>query len=230
MTKVLARDITIVTTDWEPYFASTLEEGGVLTEIVKTAFKRKGHKISLQWYPWKRCMVLVAKGKRDIALGAYFSKERAKTYYYSDPFFDINVGIIALKEAGITSYSSLHELKEYTIGVTKNWVNSAEFDKADYLRKDISQSHIITIRKLFGRRIDMIVTSIPVFQYEVGRLKHHNLSEIVVLNPLLSTNELYLISSIKLKDHKKIIQDFNKGLAEIKKDGTYGKIFSKHGF
>lgn len=226
----LARDISMVTVDWAPLYASNLKGGGVLTEVVKSAFKRKGHNATLQWHPWKRCMVLVGKGKSDIAMGAYFSKERARNYLYSDPFFEVNIGLVALKEIGITSYKSLQELKKYTIGVNKHWVNSPQFDAATYLKKDYSQTHIVTLRKLFGRRIHMIVTSIPVLQYEVGRMKHHSLSEVVILDPLLATNKLYLISGFKLKDHKQIIQDFNEGLAEIKKDGTYGKIFAKHGF
>lgn len=228
--KISARDIAMVTVDWEPYYASNLENGGVVVDLVKTAFKRKGHTATIQWYPWKRSLVLVAEGKKGILVGAYYSKERAKTYLFSDPLFEINVGLIALKETGITSYKSLTELKNYTIGVNKNWVNTPKFDAATYLKKDYSQTHITTIRKLFGRRIDMIVASIPVFQYEVSKMKHHDLSEVVVLKPLLATNKLYILSGLQLLDHKQIIHDFNKGLAEIKQDGTYGKIFSKHGF
>ncbi|WP_163832113.1 substrate-binding periplasmic protein [Spartinivicinus ruber] len=228
--KTYARDIKIVGTDWEPFSASTLESGGVLTEIVVTAFKRKGYNAEIQWYPWKRCLVLTSKGERDVLMTAYYSEQRAKKYLYSDPLFQIDIGLVALKEAGISSYKSLRDLEKFTIGVTKNWVNSAEFDAANYLKKDVSLTHITTMRKLFGRRIDMIVTSIPVFQYEVNRMKYHSLSEVTILDPILTKNNLHILSGFKVADYKKIIQDFNEGLSEIKQDGSYGKIFSKHGF
>lgn len=225
-----ARAVSIVATDWAPYFASTLKNGGVLSEIVIKALKRKEHYATIRWYPWNRCLMLVAKGEADFVLGAYFNEARTDTYHYSAPLFEVNLALVALKEADITSYKSLKDLKPYTIGVTKYWINTPAFDAATYLTKDQSLTHIANIRKLFGRRLDMIVTSIPVFQYEVAKLRYHNLSEVVVLDPLLGTNKLYLISGQTLEDHKKITEDFNQGLAEIKDDGTYGKIFAKHGF
>ncbi|WP_163834670.1 substrate-binding periplasmic protein [Spartinivicinus ruber] len=219
----------MVTSEWEPFFASTLKNQGVLIEIAKTAFMRKGHSAKIQWYPWKRCMYLTAKGKKDIAIG-YFSKERAKTYLYSKPFFEVDIGLVALKETNLSSYKSLKDLKPYVIGVNKGWVNSSEFDSATYLNKDYSLLHHTTIRKLFGKRIDMIVTSIPVFRYEVNKMNKYSLSDVVILKPLLSKNGLYLFSSFNVKDHRQIIQDFNEGLTEIQQDGTYEKIFIEHGF
>ena len=56
------------------------------------------------------------------------------------------------------------------------------------------------------------------------------MSEVVVLSPILGKKGLHLMMGRKIPDHEKIIADFNKGLKEIREDGTYGRILSSHGF
>ena len=227
---IQAREISMVTVDWEPYYASSLDNGGVYTEIVTTAFKRAGHKATVRFLPWKRALKYVEEGKNDIVMGAYYNEERNKIYYYSDSCMTLHTGLVAHKKLGITSYKSLKDLKPYKIGVNRGWIYTPDFDSADYLQKDEATNQMVNIRKFFKRRVDLIAITIEIFQYEVSKLKHHDMSEIVVLDPLLAENGLYLMMGRKIPDHEKIIADFNKGLKEIREDGTYGKLLSDHGF
>ncbi len=45
----------------------------------------------------------------------------------------------------------------------------------------------------------------------------------------LSSNKLYVTSGLKNPKHQELIQAFNKGLEEIKANGTYNAIFAKYG-
>jgi polar amino acid transport system substrate-binding protein len=227
---IQARDISMVTVDWEPYYASSLDKGGVYTEIVKTAFKRVGHTASVRFLPWKRALKYVEEGKNDIVMGAYFNEERNKIYIYSDSCMTLHTGLVAHKSLGITSYKTLKDLKSYKIGINRGWIYTPEFDSADYLKKDEATNQMVNIRKFFKKRVDMIAITIEIFQYELSKLKHHDMSEVVVLNPLLGEKGLHLMMGRKIPDHEKIIADFNKGLKEIREDGTYGSILSSHGF
>jgi polar amino acid transport system substrate-binding protein len=227
---IQARDISMVTVDWEPYYASSLDKGGVYTEIIMTAFKRVGHKATIKFLPWKRALKYVAEGKNDIVMGAYYNKEREKTYFFSDSCMTLHSGLVAHKNLGITEYKSLKDLKPYKIGINRGWIYSPEFDSADYLQKDEATNQMVNIRKFFKRRVDMIAITIEIFQYEISRMKNHDMSEVVVLNPHLGEKGLHLMMGRKIPDYKKIIADFNRGLKEIRNDGTYGSILSSHGF
>jgi len=227
---IQAREISMVTVDWEPYYASSLKNGGVYTELVKTAFERVGHKATIKFLPWKRALKYVADGKKDIVMGAYYSKERENQYLFSDSCMTIHTGLIAHKKVGITSFKTLKDLKPYKIGVNRGWVYTPEFDAADYLKKDEASNQMVNIRKFFKRRVDIIAITIEIFQYEVSRLKGHDMSEVVVLDPLLGEKGLHLMMGLKIPDHKQVIADFNKGLKLIRDDGTYGSILSDHGF
>ena len=57
-----AREISMLTVDWEPYYASTLKNGGVYIEIVTTAFKRVGHSATITFLPWTRALKYVEDG------------------------------------------------------------------------------------------------------------------------------------------------------------------------
>lgn len=228
--KLAAREISMVTNDWAPFFGSELENDGAVTVIVKAAFQRVGHNAEIKFVPWLRALKLVKYGEHDLLMGAYYSDERSKTYLYSDPFWDIKLGLVAPKSLNINHYSKLQDLTPYKIGIVQGWVNSPEFDAADYLNKQETTNQILNVRKLLKNRVDMIVTSYDIFRYEVATQSGYTHSDFVFIQPPLNSHKLHLIVSHQLPEGKKIIRDFNKGLAAIKQDGTYDKILKEYGF
>ena len=227
---IQARQITMVTVDWEPYYASSLKNDGAYTEIVKTAFKRVGHQATISFLPWTRALKYVKDGKYDIVMGAFYNEERDKIYYFSDSCMTLHSGFVAHKNLGITSYKSMQDLKPYRIGVNRGWIYTPEFDSADYLKKDEATNQMINFRKFIMKRVEIIAITIEIFKYELSKTKDHDMSEFVVLDPLLDKKGLHLMMGRKIPDHKKVIADFNRGLKEIREDGTYGSILSDHGF
>lgn len=227
---VEAREISMVSTDWPPYYSSELKNEGVVTVIVRTAFQRAGRNASIKFIPWGRAMKLVEYGEHDLLMGAYYTEERSKKYLYSDPFFDIKVGLVAMKSLNVQSYSKLQDLTPFTIGVSRGWANSPEFDEANYLKKEEATNQILNVRKLFKNRIDMIAISFEAFRYEVATMAEHSADDVVFLQPPLNISSIYLMVSLNIPERELIITDFNQGLAEIKQDGTYELILKEYGF
>ncbi|MCJ8297503.1 MAG: transporter substrate-binding domain-containing protein [Pseudomonadales bacterium] len=224
-----SQNIKMVTTEWEPYYSSNLEAGGVVTAVVVAAFKKVGHETTINWYPWSRALKIVEYGGADVVMGAYYSEERTEKYYFSDPFFSIDVGLIALKNLGIDHYKSLKSLAPYTIGAVRGWVYTDEFDSANFLKKQLTVNQVMSIRMLFAGRIDMVVASIPVFIHETRHIPKHEIKETIVLKPLLDSRSLYLMFSKKNNNSLTLLEDFNRGLSEIRADGTLEKIISRYG-
>ena len=47
--------------------------------------------------PWKRALLSLQQGKVDIIIGIYWTKERARKYYYSSPFLQNEARVFVLK-------------------------------------------------------------------------------------------------------------------------------------
>lgn len=224
-----SRTISMQTVAWEPFYSNTLLNNGVINEIVDSAFKRSGHTTEVQFVSWRRAMRNVKTGNTDALLGAFYTEKRDKEYRVSDPIFEIDIGLIALKGLGIVQYDSLDDLKKYTIGVGDEWSYGEQFDNAD-LNKETVISSTQNVKKLLSNRVDLITMAIPVFHYERNLLEHNKDDEIVVLSPLLASQPIYIMIGKSLEDGEQLIKDFNLGLKAIKADGTYNNILKKHGF
>ncbi len=221
--------ITLGTSEWGPYFASTLKNNGPLAEVVTEAFKRSGYEVEIQFMDWNRAVALSADGKLDGLFGCYQSKERAEVLELSQPFGEATVVLFAKKGANI-SYSSLEDLKPYKIGTMRGNKVTDEFDSASYLKKDPANKLEINIKKLLAERIDLFVESRFVALDMINSQFAQDKDKIEVLSPPLKTNTLHVGISKKIGDAKKIQEDLDAGLKAIKDDGTMDNILKSHGF
>lgn len=224
---VQSRTINMVTVDWAPFYSSELEKNGVVTAIVQEALRRSDLESTIRFIPWKRALVLVENGEYDAVMGGYYTDARAEKYLYSDPIFDVDVGLVALKELGFSRYDSLQDLTPYRIGVSLGWANGKAFDEADYLTKEEASNQILNVRKLFRQRVDMIAISFAVFQYETNSLNHSKLEDVVYIQPPLSKSSLYLLVSKNILDGQDVVHAFNRGLNQMRKDGTYNRLLKE---
>lgn len=224
-----ARAIKMVTAQWAPFYSDQLPRGGPVAEIAVEAFKRTGHQATVEYLPWSRALRKATALEADIVLGAYYTDVRAKTFNFSAPILTVNVGLVTNSNTGIKSYSSLRDLSHFRIGVAKGWANSPEFDAASYLNKDLAKNQILNIRKLSYDRVDMIAIAFEVFRYEDSKIHPHSPPKRhVFLEPLLSKSTLHLMISKQFADDAEIISDFNRGLQQMKDDGSYAKILKAH--
>lgn len=225
-----AATVEVTTVNWAPYYGDTLDDGGVIAALARAAFEQQGHEMTVAFIPWKRAMAMTKRGKYDAVLGAYYSDDRAKDFIFSEPFYEIEVGFMALNDLGMASYDSLTDLKGYTIGYNDGWAYGEAFEEADYLNKQAASNQTLNVRKLFGDRVDMVAMARGIFRYEVSKLENASLSDVTFVEPLLMTGKLHMMFG---EDHPKAEQlrdDFNAGLKAIRANGTYDEIVDAYGF
>ena len=225
-TGLQAREIAMLTVEWAPHYGSELPEQGLTTAIVKAAFKAGGHDSAVDFIPWARALKEVEEGKADIVMGAYHNKEREEIYIFSDPIYFLELGLIARPGLGVSRYDDLRDLTPYSIGISRGFANSEEFDSASYLDKHVATFPNLNIRKLFRGRIDMAVMNFDLFRYE-ARKEGFCISDVEFMEPPLETHGLYLMASRNIDDGEKIIQDFNRGLDRIRKNGEFDRIVGR---
>ncbi len=228
--EIHAKDISMVATDWEPYYGNELKEGGVITKLATAAFKRAGFNTTISFVPWARALKQVEDGESDVLLGAYYNKERAVTYIPSEGFYSIETALVANKSLGISKWGSLEELKPYRIGVARGYANSEAFDKADFLQKHVVGNPLQNLQKLSLGRVDMIVIAAGRLNYEASKKSKVDINSLVLLTPVLAKNSLHITGSRKTDGMKAKIKAFNTAIKEMKADGSFNHILKSYGF
>ena len=148
--------IRIATLNWEPYIGQTITNEGFMAEVTREIFKRVGYKVEYIYLPWKRAVKMAEQGKFDGYFPAYWSKQREEKSIFTNSIISGPVVFFKIKGSDI-SFKKLEALKPYRIGVVHGFVNTTEFDKADYLNKEKVTTNLQNIKKLFAGRIDLIV-------------------------------------------------------------------------
>ncbi len=228
---VTADEITIVSCDWKPYAGQDLPGYGFTSEIIAKALENVGHKATFKFLPWKRVMYTVKAGKYDAAYSAYYSDERAKNFALTEPYANSKLVLISKKGKNI-KYSKLNDLSSYSIGVVRGYVNTPEFDNADYLKKIEATDDLASIRMLFRERMDLIVMDkfVAIYNLKNSPTLEGDFSDVEFLKPPLKIQPIYCMFSRAKPGFEKKIADFNKGLKAITEDGTVKAIMKKSGF
>jgi len=221
------KEIILATDNWAPFYSPKLESNGFFTEVVKTAFKRVGYNCKIKFVPWKRALEQSKTGHYHGLLGAFFKKSREEFYTYSDSVYKTNMVFFSLKEKNI-KFKKLEDLSKYKVGVTRGYHYSKEFDSAINIQKEEVSKLEQNIYKLLNNRIDLFVDSREVVLWLLKTKFTKESKLIKIINPALANKDLYITISKKVKNHKEIIKQFNKGLKEIKQDGSYQKIIERH--
>jgi len=145
-------------------------------------------------------------------------------FYLSDPFKSGPVGLFKRKGFDFT-FKGLESLKPYKIGVVRGYVNEEKFDKATYLNKEEAADELTNIKKLLANRMDFMVADKFVGFHLLKKNMPEMQMQMEFVEPPLIVQELYICINKKTKDAKKKIDAFNKGLASMKKDGTFEKLY-----
>lgn len=221
--------VSIATLDWSPYVGEDLEGYGFTTEILRVAFERAGYKLKVTFMPWARGLLETESGNYDAIYPAYYSEERTQNYIYSDAFAEGPIVFYKRKGDAIT-YTKLEDLKPYRIGVVRGFVNTAEFDAADYLQKDVVDRDEQNLQKLVLGRIDLAVVDKFAAQYIFASTFPEGKDQLEFIEPPLDVKPLYVMFSRKIPNGEELMKAFNTSLKQMIADGTIDEILTKYGF
>lgn len=223
-----AGTVRIATLDWEPYIGQKLENQGYVAEVVREAFAASDHSVEFDFMPWARVVKTAAAGKVNAYGPEYYSDEVAKDFIFSDPFPGGPLGFFKRAGENIT-WKDLPDLRPYKIGVVQGYVNTEEFDNADYLQKEEVTGDETNIKKLLGGRIDLFVADKFVGKYVAQQVVPEKADQMEFVEPALEEKDLYLCFPRTLANSQALADAFNAGLAKLKDAGRITEIQKKHG-
>jgi polar amino acid transport system substrate-binding protein len=229
---VFAKDTVILAneTNWLPYYGKDLKKGGYITEVIRQSFNRVGYSIEVKWLPWKRALSLAEKGKVHGLGGAYYTKDRAKNFYFSKSILTLQIVFMKKKGTNIT-YRNLRGLKGKRIGIGRGYAIPEKVQAAKYLTFDEAPDMEVNLKKLMAGRLDIILGTKQLNMYLVNTKYPQYRNKLEVTGKPVKNQTVHLAISKRASGNpSKIVKDFDKGLRMIQKDGTLKKIKQEFGF
>jgi len=114
----------------------------------------------INFYPWKRALLMMEKGEADVLIGPYKTKERTKYLDYSNfSFYEDEILLYTLADSKINWSGEISNITDLKIGVIGGWSLGEEFelikDKLNVLYLD-NINQLFTMLKL--KRIDIAIS------------------------------------------------------------------------
>ncbi len=220
--------ITIATLEYAPWTGKNLKSNGFVNHVITEAFQRRGYSVKFTYLPWARGVIDTKNGNYSALSYVYWSKDREKEFYLSDPISEEKIVFFHLKSNPIKDWKTLEDLKNYKFGATRGYTYTKEFwdaAKSKRLMVDVTNSDTQNFKKLLAGRIDIfpsgLVNGKSILQKDFDASK----SDLLSIHPKpLSKTTGHLAFTRSRKDSENLVRMFNQGLAELKKEGLYDKF------
>ncbi len=191
-------------------------------DLMKEISKRANFKPEFQNVTFDGIIGGLGNNQYDAAISAMtITPEREKKIDFSEPYFNADQSLMVASDSDI---KSVKDIGDSTVGVqigTTGEIKAKEFKKAGDITGEVRTFDTIedAFSALENGQIDAIINDLAVSQDKANK---SNGSLKVVQN--IPTGEKYGIAFPKGSD---LVKPANKALKEIKKDGTYEKIYKK---
>ncbi|NQK45830.1 ABC transporter permease subunit [Streptococcus suis] len=194
---------------------------GLDVDIINEVIKRSGWNVNQSFPGFDAAVNAVQSGSADALMaGTTITEARKKVFTFSDPYFDTKIVVATTKSNTISSYE---DLKGKTVGV-KNGTAAQAFleenkDKYGFSIKTFDTGDLM-YNSLSTGAVDAVMDDEAVIQYAIQQ--GQDLSIDIAGEAIGS----FGFSVKKGSQYEYLVEDFNKALAAMKKDGTYEKIMN----
>ena len=223
-----AAKVVVVGTDaaYAP-FESQNEKGeivGLTIDVVNAAAKKAGIEVKFVNTPWEGIFNALGQGDRDmIASSVTITDERKQTMDFTDPYFDA-VQLIAVKaNSKIAKFDDLKKLKVgVQTGTTGDEAVTKLLGKTSTSIKRF-ESTPLALKELEAGGVDAVVADNGVV---INYVANNAGAKFKTVSDKAFAPEQYGFA-VK-KGNADLLGKLNKGLAEIKADGSYAAIYAKY--
>ncbi|SUN78317.1 amino acid transporter amino acid-binding protein [Streptococcus macacae NCTC 11558] len=220
--------VVAVSPDYAPFEFKALMKGkdtivGADIKLAKEIADELGVKLELSSMSFDNVLSSLKTGKADIAIsGLSYTKERAKAYDFSTPYYKTENAIL-VKKSDLNKYTSLSSFNKAKVAVQKGTIE-------EKLTKDqLSQSNVTAltamgeaVNELKSGQVDAIDLEKPVAE---GYLTQNK--ELAIAKVALKTGEGDSKAVALPKNSGKLVKTVNKVIKKLKKEGKYKQYISE---
>lgn len=200
------------------------EYKGIDIELINAIAESQGFEIELSPMDFGGIIPAMQANQLDVAIaGMSITEERKKIVDFSTPYFD--AGLIVVVKDDNTTIKSVDDLKGKKVAVKKG-TSGAKYatDNASKLGIDVVQFNDspAMFQEVSNGNADALIEDYPVITYAIAQ---KDLGLKTVGDRL--NGDQYGIAVLK-GENQELLEKINKGLEELKKDGTYDKIIKTY--
>ena len=208
-------------------FESQNEKGEIVgfdIDVVSAVAKKAGIEVKFVNPPWEGIFNNLQQGDRDLLVSAItITDERKQTMDFSAPYFDAQQLIAVKQDSKVAKFDDLKKLKVgVQTGTTGDEVVTKLIGKTSTSVKRF-ESTPLALKELESGGVDAVVADNGVVIHYVA---NNAGAKFKTISDTSFTPEQYGIA-VK-KGNAELLEKINKGLADIKADGTYDKIYAQY--
>ena len=208
-------------------FESQNEKGEIVgfdIDIVKAVAQKAGLEVKFVNTPWEGIFNALKQGDRDLLVSSItITDERKQSMDFSAPYFDAHQ-LIAVK--GDSKVTRFDDLKDLRVGVQTGTTGDETVSKLQGKNStNIKrfESTPLALKELEAGGVEAVVADNGVI---VNYVANNSGSQFKIVSDKGFTPEQYGLAF--KKGNTELLEKFNKGLADIKADGTYATIYKKY--
>ncbi len=221
--------LRLVANFWPPYTDQRILNGGLASDLVQSALRRAGYTTVQSEVPWARVLRGLRIGRYDVAVSAWYSAERSEFADFSQPYLINQLRLVQRRGRGIR-FEQLADLYKYRIAVARGYAYSPAFDSDSRLNKFVVLDFTAGARMVQAQRLDLAVEDELVARYLFkGELASIS-GDLEFLPRPLSESGLHILVSHQHPEHRQIAEAFDQAITEMRRDGSYARIFQRHGY
>ncbi|GMV60225.1 basic amino acid ABC transporter substrate-binding protein [Betaproteobacteria bacterium PRO7] len=208
-------------------FESQNDKGEIVgfdIDVVRAIAQKAGFEVKFVNTPWEGIFNTLAQGDRDLLVSAItITDERKQTIDFSDPYFDAHQLIAVPEKSKVAKFDDLKKLKVgVQTGTTGDEVVSKLLGKTSTNIKRF-ESTPLALKELESGGVDAVVADNGVV---VNYVTNNKDAKFRMVNDPAFQPERYGIAV--RKGNAELLAKINKGLADIKADGTYDAIYARY--
>jgi polar amino acid transport system substrate-binding protein len=209
-----------------PYADQNLPDQGLALELVENAFSRTDYNPDITIESWSRAMEGVRLGLYDALATAWRTDERDQDFLFSDPYINSRLVILKLR-ASPGRYHSLQSLAGRRLGVRADYAYGVDFSAIPNLRL-VEENHMIqNLLNLLNGKVDFVIGDLRTINLQLNEFLEDKKTKFSVVDIELPSRARHVAAGRSVKGHEKMISEFNRALAESRKDGSYDAIIKK---
>ena len=225
-TKQAAKEQKVIKVGTEPTFApfefqekGSKEFTGFDMDLARAIGKKLGKKVEIQNMGFDALIPALNSRTIDVAAaGMSITDERKKAVTFSDPYYTSGLVVVVTKDND--GVKSIKDLEGKKIAVQIGTTGADKAGKVPGAKVTSFNTNAEVFLELENKGVDAVIIDKPVAQYYL--IKEGKDKDKIVGDTMDA--ESY---GFAFKKDSKLAADFNKALAELKKDGEYDKIYTK---
>ena len=226
-TATAAEKLTVTGSLWIPYIDGELPNGGLASDLVRTALTRAGYEIEASVETWPRAYQGAALGVYDVVAAVWQTAMREQDLLFSDAYL-LNDIVFLARRGVFVEYESLADLTGFRIGVVRDYAYDDAFDRHPELYR-VGNNHLIqNLLLLRAGKLDMVVGDKWSIFYQISQFMPDDIDRFRLLPKPLARRALRLGVSRGNQNAAEIVAAFDAEIAAMKEDGAYAEIVQRH--